>query len=105
MLLDYVYDKFSKYHPAFIKGFISTCIAFLVFQQMFFGSDESYKYINPTFRYWLNWIVGSLAIIANSIRDSVSAYYNDKQATKNIVVAAQTGNTEMLSKKDVAETI
>lgn len=82
MILDYVYKTFSRYHPAFIKGFISTCIGFLVFQQMFFNSDEAYKYVNPYVLYWLNWVVGSLAIIANSVRDAVSAFYTAKEEEK-----------------------
>jgi len=93
-------DAFMKLHPAFIKGFISVCIGFLVFQQMFFNSDEAYKYVNPYVLYWLNWIVGSLAIIANSMRDAVSAYYTDKDNAKKAETLANV-NTEILKKSDL----
>lgn len=97
MLLDWIYQKFGRYHPAFIKGFISATIAILVFGQMFFNGDEAYKYVNPYVLFWLNLILGALAVFFNSIRDSVSAYYTakDEEKKKN---AIESGNTAPLAK-------
>ena len=68
-----------KLHPTFVKAFISIIIGFLMFQQMWFGSDESAKYIAPERLYWLKWLLGSIAIMFNQFRDALSAYYGDKK--------------------------
>jgi Flp pilus assembly protein protease CpaA len=69
---------FIKVHPAFTKGFVSICIGFFIFQQMWFGGDDAAKYIEPHILFWLNWLLGSCAIILNQTRDALSAYFNDK---------------------------
>lgn len=68
-----------KIHPTFAKAIVSIIIGFLIFQQMWFGSDEAAKYIEPVKLWWLNWILGSIAIIFNQFRDALSAYYGDKK--------------------------
>lgn len=82
----------TKLHPTFVKGFVSIIIAFLIFQQMWFGGDDSAKYISPVGLYWLNWILGSIAIVMNSMRDALSAYYGDKIVKED---KSETGRVEV----------
>lgn len=70
----------GKLHPTFVKGFVSIIIGFLIFQQMYFGSDESAKYIDAPVLFWINWILGSIAIVFNQLRDAISAYYGETKA-------------------------
>lgn len=77
--LIYIQDLIlTKLHPAFVKGTISILIGALTFLSVYFGTDEADKYVGSLAQWVIIGILGLFATMANQFRDSISAYYTDK---------------------------
>jgi hypothetical protein len=74
---------FATIPPVFIDGLLYVLIAWFIFNQTYFGGDEAAKYISPVVKFWLNWIIGSLATIAGALKAFRSTQYSDHQAKKS----------------------
>ena len=71
--------ELQKFHPAFVKGFISICIGGIMFLQLAFSSDEAMTYVAAVWLFWLKIILGFMGVVANQFRDALSAYYTALQ--------------------------
>ena len=67
----------------FIDGLLFAMIAWLVFSQSYMGGDEAAKYVTPMVKFWINYVIGSLAAIAGSVKmfrsTSYAAHQKDKK--------------------------
>ncbi len=76
LLYNYI-TKSPALPSVYIDGFLYVAIAWLTFSQMYLGGDEAAKYISPAFKFWLNFIIGGLAIKANSLKSFRSTGFSD----------------------------
>lgn len=66
-----------KLRAVHIDGTLYVCIAAFTFIQAFFTSDESYKYMSPTFLYWIKFSVGLIGAVAAALKMYRSTAYAD----------------------------
>lgn len=59
----------------FIDGALFATLAWFIYNQAYFGGDEAAKYMNPTFKFWFNWGIGSIATLAGAIKTFRSQGY------------------------------
>ena len=91
------FNSFADEIPAaFIDGVLYCAIGWFAFSQMFFGGDEAAKYIDPKWKFYLNYILGSGAIICANLKSYRSTNYADHQAEKKL----KNGHTELLYKTE-----
>lgn len=65
-----------------IDGFLCVAFAWFAFSQSFLGGDEAAKFIDPVWKFWLNWVIGGLAIICSNLQTFRSRTYAEHRAEK-----------------------
>lgn len=75
-------NYFASIPSVFIDGFLVVLVAWFVFNQSYFGGDEAAKYIEPAIKFWLNWFIGSGAIICGAIKGYRSTTFAQHQQQK-----------------------
>ncbi len=81
--------------PVTLDGILITAASVFAFLQVCFGSDESYKYVNPYVLYWLKIISGAITVGCTSLKAYRSTAYSDfKKEQKE----SDLGNTEIIPK-------
>jgi hypothetical protein len=103
-MLRYVANYFQSIPAVFIDGLLWVCVAWFAFNQSYFGSDEAAKYIAPLTRFWIQWVIGSGAVIAGAIKMFRSTSYADHQQAKDEARRISTGNTEIFAKTETVKT-
>ncbi len=81
--------------PVFIDGTLYALIAWFTFNQSYLGGDEAAKYIEPEFKFWLNWIVGSGATVFAAIKMFRSTTFSEHKEEEK---KKSTGNTTFITK-------
>lgn len=73
-----VANTFGKWiRPVHVDGVLYICIAVFGFLQTYFGSDDTYKYINPFVVFWILAVVGTLGAAAGALKMFRSNTYNE----------------------------
>lgn len=81
-MIQYLANYFKRVPPMFIDGLLYLLIGWFTFNQAYFGGDEAAKYIQPETKFWINWLIGSGAVICTSIKMFRStAFAEHKQST------------------------
>lgn len=82
-ILKSLYDKITSVPTVFTDGILYGFIAMFVFMQGFLSGEESYKYVNPHFLFWLKFSIGSIAAFLGAIKmfrsNSFSEYLKRKE--------------------------
>ena len=73
---------FSGIAPVFIDGLLYMLIAVFTFSQGYFGGDEAAKYISPEFKFWMNGVIGELAVAVGALKMFRSTAYSEHVANK-----------------------
>jgi len=73
---------FAGIPSVFIDGTLYALIAWLIFSQSYLGGDEAAKYISPSWKFWINYIVGGLGAFFGAIKMFRSTSYSDHQQKK-----------------------
>lgn len=73
---------FASIPAVFIDGLLYVLVAWFTFNQSYLGGDEAAKYVQPATKFWLNWAIGSGAILCGSIKMFRSTSYSDHQKIK-----------------------
>lgn len=63
--------------PVVVDGLLYVLVAWFTFNQSYFGGDEAAKYISPLTKFWLNWGIGSGAVIVAALKMFRSTTYAD----------------------------
>ena len=92
-------NYFRDLPAVFIDGTLYVGLSWFVYSQTFFGNDEAAKFLSPAMRFWINYSVGSLAIMAGSLKMFRSSAYADHQKAK--ADKEKTGNTDFITKPGV----
>jgi hypothetical protein len=58
----------NKIPPAVLDGVLAVAVAVFLFQQGMLGSEESWKYFDPSFLYYCKFFIGSLAVGAMALK-------------------------------------
>lgn len=58
----------SRRTKFWIDALLYACIGMFMFQQGFLSSDDSYKYVDAFFLFWLKFAIGSLGAAAGSLK-------------------------------------
>ena len=80
--------------PVFIDGLLTVLVLWFLFNQSYFGGDEAAKYLSPVAKFWLNWAVGSGAVMTGGLKSFRSTQYADHQKEKR----ESSGHTETFTK-------
>lgn len=83
-MIRFVQQYLSSIPAVFIDGMLYALVAWFTFNQSYFGGDEAAKYISPMQKFWLNWLIGSGAIVCGSIKMFRSTAYSDHQQQKKM---------------------
>lgn len=78
----------------FIDGLLFAILAWFIYNQTYFGGDEAAKYISPKFKFWMTWVIGSIATVAGAVKTFRSQAYARHVEKKN-------GNTQPFVKSDI----
>ena len=73
---------FSSVPAVFIDGLLYALVLWFTFNQSYFGGDEAAKYLAPAVKFWLNWGIGSGAVICGAIKMFRSTSYSEHQKKK-----------------------
>jgi hypothetical protein len=73
---------FRSIPAVYIDGTLYVLLGWFIYNQTFFGSDEAAKFISPVTLFWLNWAIGSIAIIVGSLKMFRSSSFSDHQKMK-----------------------
>lgn len=65
-----------------IDGTLYAMVAWLIFSQAYLGGDEAAKWINPAIKFWINYVVGSLAATVGAVKMFRSTSYSEHQKEK-----------------------
>lgn len=66
----------------FIDGVLYAAVAWLVFSQAYLGGDEAAKYVEATLKFWINYVIGSMAAVTAAIKMFRSTAYSEHQQAK-----------------------
>lgn len=88
------YDNFTSVPPIFLDGFIAVGIAMLTAISMGLATEESYKYLDPTIRFWAVLVLGAIIQGAHALskfRDrAYSRYMEGKERQQDANTTADT---------------
>lgn len=90
-----LYNYFNRIPPvpsAFIDGFLYITIAWLIFSQSYLGGDEAAKWIDPATKFWINYVIGSLAAATGALKMYRSTGFAEHQKEK------KSGDTQIITR-------
>jgi hypothetical protein len=67
-VIRWLHRYFATVSPAFIDGLLYAMLAWFLYNQGYFSGDEAAKYIDPVTKFWLNWVIGSGAVICTAVK-------------------------------------
>lgn len=77
--------------PVWIDGSLYVMMALTSFLGVTLSSDESYKYINPVFLYWLKMVIGGLDAMLLALKLFRSTTYGDHKQEQLIKKQPENG--------------
>lgn len=84
-MLRYIHKYFTSIPPVFLDGTLYAAVAWMIYNQGYFGGDEAAKYLEPETKFWINWVVGSLATVCGAIKMFRSTAFAEHQESKKDV--------------------
>lgn len=90
--------------PVVIDGLIITFLSAFIFSQMFFGSEECYKYVNVFILFWLKYTFGMGAATLTGLKAFRSTEYANHLQGQKDIANGKTTVTEIHETTDSHET-
>lgn len=81
-MIRYLSNYFASIKPVFIDGGLYALIAFLIYSQSYLGGDEAAKYVEPEFKFWLNFAIGGAAAFFGAVKMFRSTAFAEHQEQK-----------------------